>query len=100
MVQSRLQMYQSAIAVAKGKGDSSKVRRYERSVKTLNEMTKSLKAGKKINIDEIPPEVFVSGEGVASTKAPPTTKVAKVDDMDELKSWIASDDRSCIHVHV
>lgn len=95
VVESRLRMYQSAIAAAKEKKESSKVRRYERSLKTLNEMMKSVKAGKKVNMEDIPPEVLVTG-GVASKAA---TQPAKTDeeDMSELQSWITADNsmRKC-----
>ena len=101
-------MYQSAIAAAKSKGESSKVRRYERGLKTLQEMSKSLKSGRKVNIDEIPPEISVPagaaaggggggvGVGGASTKVggtgTSTSRNQKDDDDDlaELQSWVSS----------
>ena len=84
-------MYESAIAAAKSKGDTSKARRYERGLKTLQGMARSLKAGKKINTDEIPPEVSISGGGVTGGGAPPKAPVEEVeDDLSELQSWVSS----------
>ncbi|KYO25227.1 hypothetical protein Y1Q_0009014 [Alligator mississippiensis] len=53
----RLEMYKTAITNAKQVGDSSKVRRYERGLKTLENMVTSVRKGKKINEEEIPPPV-------------------------------------------
>ena len=91
-VQTRIQTYRSAIAAAKSKGDSSKARRYERGLKTLQEMARSLETGKKIDTDEIPPDVSISIGGVAPTptKVPPTNQKEEEDDMAELASWVSS----------
>ena len=75
-------MYESAITVAKANNDSSKVRRYERGLKTLQGMSRSLKAGKRVNMEDLPPEVSVTGK--------PAPQPAE-DDMDELQSWIAAE---------
>ncbi|GFQ75638.1 coiled-coil and C2 domain-containing protein 1-like [Trichonephila clavata] len=55
----RLTMYNEAIKVAKENGDSSKVRRYGRAVKTLQDLIKSEKSGAAINEEDIPPVVKV-----------------------------------------
>ncbi|XP_076120739.1 coiled-coil and C2 domain-containing protein 1A isoform X2 [Alosa pseudoharengus] len=56
-LQERIQMYQAAIANAKATGESSKARRYDRGLKTLQSMLTSVKKGKPINEDEMPPPV-------------------------------------------
>ncbi|XP_062395328.1 coiled-coil and C2 domain-containing protein 1A [Sardina pilchardus] len=56
-LQERIQMYQAAIANAKAAGESSKARRYDRGLKTLQSMLTSVKKGKSINEDEMPPPV-------------------------------------------
>ncbi|CAM4682257.1 coiled-coil and C2 domain-containing protein 1A [Caretta caretta] len=58
----RLEMYRMAIANAKQAGDSAKVRRYERGLKTLENMLTSVRKGKKIDEEEIPPAVAL-GKG-------------------------------------
>ncbi|MBN3298596.1 C2D1B protein, partial [Amia calva] len=50
-------MYKTAIANAKTAGESTKARRYERGLKTLETMLTSVKKGKNINEAEIPPAV-------------------------------------------
>ncbi|KAG7281922.1 hypothetical protein CRUP_002980 [Coryphaenoides rupestris] len=58
----RLDMYQTAIANAKAAGESSKARRYDRGLKTLQSMLASVKKGKPINEEEIPPPVAIGGK--------------------------------------
>ncbi|XP_078541684.1 coiled-coil and C2 domain-containing protein 1A isoform X1 [Lissotriton helveticus] len=53
----RLDMYKTAITNAKQTGESSKVRRYERGLKTLESMLASVRKGKSINEEELPPPV-------------------------------------------
>ncbi|XP_069086547.1 coiled-coil and C2 domain-containing protein 1A isoform X2 [Pleurodeles waltl] len=55
----RLDMYKTAITNAKQAGESSKVRRYERGLKTLESMLVSVQKGKAINEEELPPPVAV-----------------------------------------
>lgn len=57
LIQSRLEMYRLAEKNAKDAGDSSKVRSRGRGVKSLEAMLRQAKAGKPVNVDEIPPEV-------------------------------------------
>uniref|UniRef100_A0A8C8VPQ2 Coiled-coil and C2 domain-containing protein 1B n=1 Tax=Pelusios castaneus TaxID=367368 RepID=A0A8C8VPQ2_9SAUR len=59
----RLEMYRTAIGSAKQSGDSSKVRRYERGLKTLENMVTSVRKGKKIDEEEIPPPVALGKGG-------------------------------------
>ncbi|XP_067846315.1 coiled-coil and C2 domain-containing protein 1B isoform X2 [Heptranchias perlo] len=56
-LEERLQMYRVAISNAKKAGETSKIRRYERGLKTLQTMLASAKKGKKIEEAEIPPPV-------------------------------------------
>ncbi|XP_067416694.1 coiled-coil and C2 domain-containing protein 1A isoform X2 [Emydura macquarii macquarii] len=59
----RLEMYRTATANAKESGDNSKVRRYERGLKTLENMLTSVRKGKKIDEEEIPPAVALGKGG-------------------------------------
>ncbi|XP_052655704.1 LOW QUALITY PROTEIN: coiled-coil and C2 domain-containing protein 1A [Harpia harpyja] len=68
----RADMYRTAIANAKQAGDSSRVRRYERGLKTLENMLASVKKGKKINEEEIPPPVAL-GKGASSPQPSPAS---------------------------
>ena len=91
--------YRSASAAAKAKGETSKVRRYERAIASMNEMVKDLKAGKRINMEELPPEVFVpsaggggggggaSGSGSSASKGKPQTEKVDDDEFAELAEW-------------
>ncbi|NXK15452.1 C2D1A protein, partial [Herpetotheres cachinnans] len=66
----RAGMYRTAIANARQAGDGSRVRRYERGLKTLENMLASVKKGKKIDEEEIPPPVAL-GKGVSSPQPSP-----------------------------
>ncbi|NXC78407.1 C2D1A protein, partial [Anhinga anhinga] len=68
----RAGMYRTAIASAREAGDGSRVRRYERGLKTLENMLASVKKGKKINEEEIPPPVAL-GKGVSSPPPAPAS---------------------------
>ncbi|XP_030634753.1 coiled-coil and C2 domain-containing protein 1A [Chanos chanos] len=75
-LQERIEMYQTAITNAKAAGESSKVRRYERGLKTLQTMLTQAKKGKPINEDEIPPPVATgakpaSAEPIRELERPP-----------------------------
>lgn len=70
-LQERLDMYQTAIDNAKAAGESSKVRRYDRGLKTLQSMLASVKKGKPINEEEIPPPVATGGKSTPATPAEP-----------------------------
>ncbi|XP_075773301.1 coiled-coil and C2 domain-containing protein 1A isoform X2 [Pelodiscus sinensis] len=59
----RQEMYRAAIANAKQAGDSSKMRRYERGLQTLENMLTSVRKGKKIDEEEIPPAVALGKGG-------------------------------------
>ncbi|XP_056135795.1 coiled-coil and C2 domain-containing protein 1A [Lampris incognitus] len=69
----RIDMYQTAIANAKATGESSKARRYDRALKTLQSMLTSVKKGKAINEEEIPPPV-ATGRRPSLTSQPEPIK--------------------------
>ncbi|XP_064293317.1 coiled-coil and C2 domain-containing protein 1A isoform X3 [Phalacrocorax carbo] len=68
----RAAMYRTAIASARQAGDGSRVRRYERGLKTLENMLVSVKKGKKIDEEEIPPPVAL-GKGVSPPPPAPAS---------------------------
>lgn len=59
IAQDRLFNYESALSIAKLNGESSKVRRYERSIKLSREIIETIKTGKQVDIGELPPKVPV-----------------------------------------
>ncbi|XP_014842116.1 PREDICTED: coiled-coil and C2 domain-containing protein 1A [Poecilia mexicana] len=67
----RLDMYQKATANAKAAGETSKVRRYDRGLKTLQSMLTSVKKGKPINEEEIPPPVAIGAKSNAPAEPEP-----------------------------
>uniref|UniRef100_A0A8D0L6P8 Coiled-coil and C2 domain containing 1A n=1 Tax=Sphenodon punctatus TaxID=8508 RepID=A0A8D0L6P8_SPHPU len=71
-LEERLDVYRAAVANAKQTGESSKVRRYERGLKTLENMLTSVRKGRKIDEEEIPPPVAV-GKGVSSQQPTPSS---------------------------
>ncbi|XP_030401706.1 coiled-coil and C2 domain-containing protein 1A isoform X2 [Gopherus evgoodei] len=66
----RLEMYRTAIANAKQAGDGAKVRRYERGLKTLENMLTSVRKGRKIDEEEIPPAVALGKSGNSQLPSP------------------------------
>ncbi|GAB0201835.1 coiled-coil and C2 domain-containing protein 1B [Grus japonensis] len=66
----RASMYRTAITNARQAGDGSKVRRYERGLKTLENMLASVKKGKKIDEEEIPPPVALGKAGSSPQPVP------------------------------
>ncbi|XP_028974707.2 coiled-coil and C2 domain-containing protein 1B isoform X2 [Esox lucius] len=79
-VEERLAMYRTAAALAKTSGESSKARRYDRGLKTLEAMLVSLKNGRKVDEADIPPPVATGAPPTAPmtspTTAPPTAPTA------------------------
>ncbi|CAJ1053752.1 coiled-coil and C2 domain-containing protein 1A [Xyrichtys novacula] len=65
----RIEMYKTAISNAKAAGETSKVRRYDRGLKTLQSMLTSARKGKPISEEEIPPPVALGGKPNTSTEA-------------------------------
>lgn len=71
-LQERLTLYQLAIESARQAGDSAKMRRYDRGLKTLENLLASVRKGNAIDEEDIPPPVAVGKGSVTShTPAPP-----------------------------
>ncbi|KAF4075445.1 hypothetical protein AMELA_G00234500 [Ameiurus melas] len=70
LLQERINMYQLAITNAKASGEASKARRYDRGLKTLQSMLASVKRGKPINEDEIPPPVASGAKPTTAQQEP------------------------------
>ncbi|KAI4880680.1 hypothetical protein NFI96_010834, partial [Prochilodus magdalenae] len=70
-LQERLEMYQTAITNANAAGETSKARRYDRGLKTLQSMLTSVKRGKPINEEEIPPPVATGGKPAPGSQGEP-----------------------------
>ncbi|XP_029773640.1 coiled-coil and C2 domain-containing protein 1A isoform X2 [Suricata suricatta] len=70
----RLALYQRAIESAQQAGDGAKMRRYDRGLKTLENLLASVRKGNAIDEEDIPPPVAV-GKGPAAVPghAPPPT---------------------------
>lgn len=88
IVNERIAMYQSAVAAAKSKGESSKVRRYERAISSMNEMAKDLRGGKPVKISDLPPEIATAGGSVTSSVT--SNKRESNDDLKELEEWAST----------
>ncbi|KAM9542055.1 coiled-coil and C2 domain-containing protein 1B isoform 1-T1 [Guaruba guarouba] len=94
-IEKRLANYRTAIANAKESGESAKIRRYERGLKTLETMLAAVKKGKKINEEEMPPPVAT---GKSSSHLSQATGVElentgdSVGDLPENKAESAADD--------
>ncbi|XP_055670839.1 coiled-coil and C2 domain-containing protein 1B isoform X1 [Falco peregrinus] len=71
-IEKRIANYRTAISNAKESGESAKIRRYERGLKTLETMLAAAKKGKKINEEEMPPPVAT---GKSSSHLPQATGV-------------------------
>ncbi|XP_054549282.1 coiled-coil and C2 domain-containing protein 1A isoform X4 [Talpa occidentalis] len=65
-LQERLVLYQTAIESARQAGDGAKIRRYDRGLKTLENLLVSVRKGNTIDEGDIPPPVAV-GKGPAVT---------------------------------
>nr|XP_030735733.1 coiled-coil and C2 domain-containing protein 1A isoform X4 [Globicephala melas] len=65
-LQERLALYQTAIESARQAGDGAKMRRYDRGLKTLENLLASVQKGKAIDEGDIPPPVAV-GKGPVAT---------------------------------
>ncbi|KAM4677339.1 coiled-coil and C2 domain-containing protein 1A isoform 2-T2 [Discoglossus pictus] len=55
----RLAMYKEALINAKQAGEGTKARRYDRGVKTLEDLLRSVKKGGSVSLEDIPPTVAV-----------------------------------------
>nr|CAB3228095.1 coiled-coil and C2 domain-containing protein 1A-like [Phallusia mammillata] len=72
LLTSRKTMYQTAVKTAQKDGQTSKVRRLQRGIKTIDDLLKLAKKGKPISEDDIPPMV-------AGAVNPPTSTPAVVE---------------------
>ncbi|NXN73781.1 C2D1B protein, partial [Himantopus himantopus] len=88
-IEKRIADYRTAISNAKESGESAKIRRYERGLKTLETMLAAVKKGKKINEEEMPPPVAT---GKSSSHLPRATGV-------ELENSGDSIARDARHLH-
>uniref|UniRef100_A0A673ZWK3 Coiled-coil and C2 domain-containing protein 1B n=1 Tax=Salmo trutta TaxID=8032 RepID=A0A673ZWK3_SALTR len=70
-LEERLSMYRTAVAHAKASGESSKARRYERGIQSLESMLVSLKKGRKVDEADIPPPVAGGAPTSTIPTAPP-----------------------------
>uniref|UniRef100_A0A7N6F7C4 Coiled-coil and C2 domain-containing protein 1B n=1 Tax=Anabas testudineus TaxID=64144 RepID=A0A7N6F7C4_ANATE len=64
-LEERVAMYKAALQNAKTAGDTSKSRRFDRGLKTLETMLAAVKKGKPVNEAEIPPPVATGAPSVA-----------------------------------
>ncbi|XP_056329318.1 coiled-coil and C2 domain-containing protein 1B isoform X2 [Danio aesculapii] len=60
-LEERISLYRMAVTNAKAAGETSKARRYERGLKTLQTMLATVRKGGKIDESEIPPPVACGG---------------------------------------
>ncbi|XP_036315888.1 coiled-coil and C2 domain-containing protein 1A isoform X1 [Pipistrellus kuhlii] len=70
-LQERLALYQTAVESARQAGDSAKMRRYERGLKTLENLLASVRKGSAIGEEDIPPPVAVGKSPAATSSRPP-----------------------------
>ncbi|XP_047224206.1 coiled-coil and C2 domain-containing protein 1B isoform X1 [Girardinichthys multiradiatus] len=70
-LEERAEMYKTAIKNAKTAGETSKARRYDRGLKSLESMLAAVKKGKPVNESEIPPPVATGDPVAASQPAVP-----------------------------
>lgn len=68
----RLGLYQMAAESARQAGDSAKMRRYERGLRTLENLLASVRKGKPIDEEDIPPPVAVGRGPVTTPNHAPT----------------------------
>lgn len=60
ILQERLKMYQEAEAKAKETGETSRARRFNRGIKTIQDLIKVATAGKPVALTDIPPKVALN----------------------------------------
>uniref|UniRef100_UPI0037E8A401 coiled-coil and C2 domain-containing protein 1B n=1 Tax=Semicossyphus pulcher TaxID=241346 RepID=UPI0037E8A401 len=70
-LEERANMYKTASKNAKAAGETSKARRYERGLKSLESMLVAVKKGRAVNEAEIPPPVATGAQSVPSRPAVP-----------------------------
>ncbi|XP_047544484.1 coiled-coil and C2 domain-containing protein 1-like isoform X1 [Vanessa atalanta] len=79
LLQERLSNYTLAEKTAKANGESSRARRFNRGIKTLNDLLKQAKAGRAIKDEDIPPPVSI---GKSSDAQPAPSAPAPASDPD------------------
>ncbi|XP_077426748.1 coiled-coil and C2 domain-containing protein 1A [Vanacampus margaritifer] len=72
LVLERMEMYKTAISNATASGETSKSRRYDRGLKTLQSMLTSVRKGKPVNEEEMPPPVAVGGKASVAAESEST----------------------------
>ncbi|CAG07113.1 unnamed protein product, partial [Tetraodon nigroviridis] len=70
-LEERISMYQTALQNSKAAGEASKVRRYDRGLKTLQTMLTAAKKGRPVNEAEMPPPVATGAQGPDGGSAAP-----------------------------
>lgn len=70
-LEERVAMYKTALQNAKTAGETSKARRYDRGLKTLQTMLAAVKKGRPVNEAEIPPPVATGAPSAAPSPAVP-----------------------------
>uniref|UniRef100_H2Z483 DM14 domain-containing protein n=1 Tax=Ciona savignyi TaxID=51511 RepID=H2Z483_CIOSA len=78
-LKSRKTMYETAIKNAQSKGESAKVRRLQRGIKTIDTLLRSAKLGKSINEADIPPVVATGQPPSQTSTSPPEIPISEVD---------------------
>uniref|UniRef100_A0A4W6FTH1 Coiled-coil and C2 domain-containing protein 1B n=1 Tax=Lates calcarifer TaxID=8187 RepID=A0A4W6FTH1_LATCA len=71
-LEERAAMYRTALQNAKSAGESSKARRFDRGLKTLETMLVAVKKGRTVNEAEIPPPVATGAPSAAPRPTVPT----------------------------
>jgi len=82
VVQDRIKMYETAIAGCK---EAPKSRRYKRAVVTMQGMLKLIKAGKPVDLEELPPPVSTGTGNKEKHQTPPLVNTAKQSDDNEFE---------------
>lgn len=90
-LEGRIADYRTAISNAKESGESAKIRRYERGLKTLETMLAAVKKGKKINEEEVPPPV-ATGKSSSCVPQDMGAELENSGDSPENKAESAADD--------
>ncbi|XP_030052757.1 coiled-coil and C2 domain-containing protein 1A [Microcaecilia unicolor] len=88
-VTERLEMYRTAINNAKQAGESSKARRYERGLKTLQDMHSLLMSGRSVNQEDLPPPVALGKNN--DSKEPPAIALSPAKLEEAIPSHQAAD---------
>ncbi|XP_076004487.1 coiled-coil and C2 domain-containing protein 1B isoform X2 [Genypterus blacodes] len=72
-LEERIDMYKTALQNAKTAGETSKARRFDRGLKTLETMLSAVKKGRPVNEAEMPPPVATGAPGPAEPATPGET---------------------------